>query len=60
LLGEFENQIKKIIDSKSAEKIVEVINLAGKEFPCLSCLSKAECDSFKWFIKWFGNESTKH
>ena len=32
MAGEFENQIKKKTDNKSAEKIVEVINAAGQNF----------------------------
>jgi hypothetical protein len=58
LSGEFENQIIKITGKKSSE-IVEIINSAGKEFPCLSCPSNNECETFKWFIKWFGKERTK-
>ncbi len=59
LPGEFENQIRKISDPQAAEKIVKVINSAGEEFPCLTCPSNAECGSFKWFTKWFGNLTTK-
>jgi len=33
-----------------------VVDKGGKrrEFPCLSCPSKDECNSFKWFLTWFG------
>ena len=57
--GEFENQIRKITDKKSAEKIIEVVNAAGQEFPCLTCPSNDECGSFQWFTKWFGKVSPK-
>ncbi len=58
LSGEFENQIKKITDSESSQKIIDLITAAGQEFPCLTCPSNAECGSFKWFIKWFGKIDT--
>ena len=54
MAGEIENQIRKITDDKSAEKIVEVIHVAGQEFPCLTCPSNEECGTFAWFTKWFG------
>jgi hypothetical protein len=57
--GEFEKQIRKITDNKTSEKLVEMINFAGQDFPCLTCPSNAECGSFKWFIKWFGTTDLK-
>jgi hypothetical protein len=57
LSGEFENQIRKNADGESAEKIIEVINSAGAEFPCLICPCNEECDTFIWFTKWFGKVS---
>jgi hypothetical protein len=59
LSGEFENQIRKITDKTSSKKIVEIVNLAGQEFPCLSCPSNEECATYKWFTKWFGEVNTK-
>jgi hypothetical protein len=41
------------LDEKTQNKIEQVIGEAGKEFPCLSCPSKDECNSYKWFLKWF-------
>jgi len=55
LSGEFETQIKKIADGKTSKQLIEMVNLAGKEFPCLTCPSNKDCDTFKWFTKWFGN-----
>jgi hypothetical protein len=57
--GEFEKQIKKITNDKSAEKLEEIINSAGQDFPCLTCPSNEECATFKWFKKWFGEVSAK-
>lgn len=55
MTGEFEEKIKQMmLDYAVTEKIVNTINAAGEEFPCLSCPSKDECGSFKWFVKWFG------
>ena len=41
------------------QKIEKIINAAGTEFPCLSCLSKDDCANFKWCLKWFGKEFKK-
>ena len=55
LTNEFERQLKKLmLDSKTEGKINEIIDVAGREFPCLSCPSKNECENFKWYTKWFG------
>jgi hypothetical protein len=55
LAGEFQKQLEDIIDdAKTSQEVLEMIKTAGAEFPCLSCPSKAECGSFKWFTKWFG------
>ena len=48
--GEIEKQVKEIITEKANfERISSIIDVAGKEFPCLICASKDECGSFKWF-----------
>lgn len=53
-MGELEKQIKEIVpNSEVYEKIVQLINVVGEEFPCLSCPSKDECRTFQWYIKWF-------
>jgi hypothetical protein len=44
------------LNEATEEKIKQLIIEAGKEFPCLNCLSKDECENFKWFVKWFGNQ----
>ena len=53
------NEFEKRIDSLNLEEgdkkvIRNLIIEAGKEFPCLKCPSKDECENFKWFVKWFG------
>jgi hypothetical protein len=58
--GEFEKQIKHMtLDYEAAEKLMGIIRTAGEEFPCVSCPSKDECGSFKWFVKWFGKLSVE-
>ena len=37
------------------QSIEEIIKAAGNEFPCLSCQSNDECNTIKWFLKWFGD-----
>jgi hypothetical protein len=56
MVGEFEIQTRKMTDDKTSDKIGKMINLAAKEFPCLSCPSNAECATFAWFVKWFGKQ----
>ena len=54
MTGEFEKQLRQMkLDNQVFEKIVEMIRVAGDEFPCLSCPSNADCSNFSWFIKWF-------
>jgi hypothetical protein len=47
------------IGKDQTETILAMINSAGKEFPCLMCPSKDDCGTFKWFLKWFGENQTK-
>ncbi len=54
MASEFEKQLKQMTHQDS-EKVLELINMAAKEFPCLSCESRDECGSFGWFLKWFGS-----
>jgi len=58
MVGELEKQIRQILKSQDfVENVIGIINSAGKEFPCLSCPSKANCGTFEWFVKWFGQKS---
>lgn len=55
MVAEFEKQLSQFaLDDAAKAKIVQMISDAGKEYPCLSCPSKDDCASFKWFLKWFG------
>ena len=55
--GEFEKQLKKMaLNDTTKKEIIEIINKAGEEFPCLSCTSKDECNNFNWFKKWFNEK----
>jgi hypothetical protein len=45
------------LNPEELEKASQLIAEAGNEFPCLSCPSKDECASFKWFQKWFGTQT---
>jgi hypothetical protein len=59
MTGEFEKQIDQMkLGKEQTETILSVINSAGKEFPCLTCTSKDDCGTFKWFLKWFGENHT--
>lgn len=54
-MSEFSMRMKTMgLDEATQNKIEQIIAEAGNEFPCLSCPSKDECGSFKWFLKWFG------
>jgi len=43
------------LDDPTMDTIKKIIAEAGREFPCLSCPSKEDCSTFKWFLKWFEN-----
>jgi hypothetical protein len=54
--NEFEKRIDSLSLDKENKKVIRnLIMEAGKEFPCLKCPSKDECENFKWFVKWFGS-----
>jgi hypothetical protein len=54
--AEFEKRFKEITtDPMLKQKLATIVNEASTEFPCLSCPSKDECNSYKWLTKWFGN-----
>lgn len=57
--GEFETKIKQLTDNQTSQKVVEMLNMAGSEFPCLTCPSNQDCGTFKWFQKWFGEQAPK-
>ena len=58
--GKFKDNLERIkLGSSESKEIQLMINTAGEEFPCLSCPSKDECTTFKWFIKWFGEIDQK-
>ena len=53
-MAEFGRRLKIIgLNEETQSKIEKLIGEAAGEFPCLSCPSKDECNSFKWFLKWF-------
>jgi hypothetical protein len=53
-MAEFRKRLKAMgLDAAALSKIEQLLNEAGSEFPCLSCPSRDECGSFKWFLKWF-------
>jgi hypothetical protein len=54
-MSEFEKQLNTLkLEAETKTKILQILQAAGAEYPCVSCPSKDECNSFKWFIKWFG------
>jgi hypothetical protein len=58
--GELKNKIGTTIkDQANAEILLESVDLAAEEFPCLTCPSHDDCGTFKWYLKWFGEELIK-
>jgi len=54
-MSEFGKRLKAMgLEEETLDKIELLLGEAGSEFPCLSCPSRDECVSFKWFLKWFG------
>jgi len=53
LTGEFEKQVKKLhLDPKAEKELIDILNNATSEDPCMSCESKGGCENFKWHKKW--------
>jgi hypothetical protein len=49
LTGEFEKQIKKLKLGHEVEKeLIDMIDRAISEDPCMSCQSNEACENFKW------------
>lgn len=57
MTGEFEKQIKKLgLEPKAEKELIDLINNATSEDPCMSCESKDGCENFKWHKKWLNTE----
>ena len=49
LPGEFEKQVKKLgLDPEAEKELIDILNKATNEDPCMSCESKEGCENFKW------------
>jgi hypothetical protein len=54
-MAEFGKRLKSIgLNEAALGEVERLLGEAAGEFPCLSCASRDECGSFKWFLKWFG------
>jgi hypothetical protein len=54
LKSEFSKRVDLLgIDKKAKLKVLHLIAEAGKEFPCLGCISRGTCENSEWYIKWF-------
>lgn len=66
MVSEFRKKLEQLdLKTTMIQNIEEITKVARNEFPCLSCPSNDECNTFKWFLKWFGedpqpNESKKN
>ena len=57
MTNEYERRIELLnLDEVTTEKINHLMVEIGKEFPCLKCPSKNECENFEWFLKWFRDQ----
>jgi len=60
LTGEFEKQVKKLhLDPKAEKELIDMLNNATSEDPCMSCESKGGCENFKWHKKWLNTNDSK-
>ena len=58
LVGEFEKQVKKLcLDPKTEKELIDLLNKATSEDPCMSCESKGGCENFKWHKKWLNTNN---
>ncbi len=54
MADEFKKRVEALkLDEESQRKVIDLILEAGKEFPCLACSSKDDCENFNWYKKWF-------
>jgi hypothetical protein len=58
LPGEFEKKVKKLNLNPKAEKgLIDMLNKATNEDPCMACESKEGCENFKWHKKWLNTDN---
>jgi len=58
LTGESEKQVKKLcLDPEVEKELIDVLNKATSEDPCMCCESKGGCENFKWHKKWLNTNS---
>jgi hypothetical protein len=57
MTNEFEKQIKKLnLDPKAEKELIDMLNKAVNEDPCMVCESKEGCENFKWHKKWLNTD----
>ncbi len=53
--GKFEKLIAQTNTGDQTKlEVLDMVETSAKEFPCSTCQSKEGCESYKWFVKWFG------
>ena len=56
--GEFEKQVKKLgLDPKAEKELIDILNKATSEDPCMACGSKEGCENFKWHKKYLNTDT---
>ena len=59
MVGEFERHVKKLkLDPKAEKELIDLLNEATSEDPCMACESKEGCDNFKWHKKWLNTDTS--
>jgi hypothetical protein len=57
MTNEFEKHIKKLgLDPKAEKELIDMLNKAVDEDPCMACESKEGCENFKWHKKWLNTD----
>jgi hypothetical protein len=57
LTGEFEKHIKKLkLDPKVEKELIDMLNKATSEDPCIQCESHIDCENFKWHKKYLNTD----
>ncbi len=58
MTGEFEKHVKKLgLDPKAETELIDMINKATSDDPCMSCESNGDCENFKWHKKWLNTNN---
>ncbi len=55
--GIFERYVKKMgLDPKAEKELLDLLNQAADEDPCMACESRDSCENFTWHKKYLNTD----